>query len=153
MHFSWMKVSQIRWRCHSSLFPSVQLTIFQHWLRYWLGTAQATSHYLKLWWLVDWHIWHICVTRPQWGVYCGHIVPVRQHKLTHNLIAILHPTGTLVILRNKRKCQCYLLPVKFMRMYILQWYFYPEVMDSFYHTIYIYICYLIHYLPQRKGKW
>ena len=29
----------------------VQLTIFQHWFRYWLGTVQATSHYLNQCWL------------------------------------------------------------------------------------------------------
>ena len=37
---------------HWSLFPRVQLTIFQHWFRSWLDSAQATSHYLKQWWLV-----------------------------------------------------------------------------------------------------
>ena len=35
----------------------VQLTIFQHWFRYWLGTGQATSHSLKQWWLVYWCIY------------------------------------------------------------------------------------------------
>ena len=29
----------------------------------WLGDIQATSHYLKQWWLVYWS--HICVTRPK----------------------------------------------------------------------------------------
>ena len=29
----------------------VQLTISQHWFRYWLGADQATSHYLSQWWL------------------------------------------------------------------------------------------------------
>ena len=33
-------------------FPRVELTIFQHWFRYWLGADQATSHYLNQWWLV-----------------------------------------------------------------------------------------------------
>ena len=32
----------------------VQLTIFQHWFRYWLGASQVTSHYLNQWWLVYW---------------------------------------------------------------------------------------------------
>ena len=39
-----------------SLFLGVQLTIFQHWFRWWLGTNQATSHYLNQWWLVYWCI-------------------------------------------------------------------------------------------------
>ena len=31
--FSWMKMFKFRLRCHWTLFPSVQLTIFQHWFR------------------------------------------------------------------------------------------------------------------------
>ena len=34
---------EFRW----SLFLKVQLTISQHWFRYWLGIEQATSHYLN----------------------------------------------------------------------------------------------------------
>ena len=37
--------------------PSVRLTIFQHWLRKWLGAVQATSHYMNQWWLVYWRIY------------------------------------------------------------------------------------------------
>ena len=44
-------------RFHRSLFQRVQLTIFQHWLKWWLGVGQATSHYLSQWWLVYWHIY------------------------------------------------------------------------------------------------
>ena len=29
---------------------TVKLVIHQHWIRYWLGTKQATSHYLYQWW-------------------------------------------------------------------------------------------------------
>ena len=36
---------------HGSFFLWFQLTIFQHWFRYWLGANQATSHYLSQWWL------------------------------------------------------------------------------------------------------
>ena len=42
---------------HWNLFPGVQLTIFQHWFRQWLGAVQATSHYLNQWWLDYWHIY------------------------------------------------------------------------------------------------
>ena len=49
--FSWMKMYELQIRFHSSLFPRVQLTIFQHWFRWWLGADQATSHYLNQWWL------------------------------------------------------------------------------------------------------
>ena len=50
--FSWMKMFEFRLKFHGSLFTRVQLTIFQHWFKYRLGTVQATSHYLNQWWLV-----------------------------------------------------------------------------------------------------
>ena len=43
--FSWMRIFDFR------------LTIFQHWFRWWLGADQATSHYLKQWWLDYRHIY------------------------------------------------------------------------------------------------
>ena len=49
--FSWMKIYEFWLTFHWSLFLGVQLTIFQHWFRLWLGTDQVTSHYLKQWWL------------------------------------------------------------------------------------------------------
>ena len=36
---------------HWSFFPRVQLTIRQHWFRYWLGAGQATSYYVNQCWL------------------------------------------------------------------------------------------------------
>ena len=58
--FYWMKMFKFRLRFHWSLFPRVQLTIFQHWFRSWLGAGQATSHYLK------------CITWPQWVKWVLH---------------------------------------------------------------------------------
>ena len=49
--FSWMKTNEFRFRFHWSLFLRVQLTIFQHWFRQWLGADQATSHCLNQLWL------------------------------------------------------------------------------------------------------
>ena len=49
--FSSMKMFEFRLKFHWSLLLSVQLTIFQHWFRKWLGADQATSHYLNQWWL------------------------------------------------------------------------------------------------------
>ena len=48
---------------HWNLFPEIQLTICQHWCRWWFGAEQVTSHYLNQWWpgLVT----HLCVTGPQ----------------------------------------------------------------------------------------
>ena len=54
--FSWMKMLEFRLNFHWSLFLRIQLTIFHHWFRYWLGAVQATSHYLSQWWLVYWSI-------------------------------------------------------------------------------------------------
>ena len=42
--FSWTKMFQFRITFHWSLFLRVQLTIIQHWFRYWLGAVQAKSH-------------------------------------------------------------------------------------------------------------
>ena len=48
---------EFRLQFHWCLFPMVQLTIFQHWLRKWLDNNQATSHYLNQWWLFYWRIY------------------------------------------------------------------------------------------------
>ena len=45
--FSWMKTYESWLISHWSLFLRVQLRIFQHWFRSWLGADQATSHYLN----------------------------------------------------------------------------------------------------------
>ena len=55
--FSWMKVYEFRSRFHWSWFLRVQLTIFQHWFRNWLGADQATSHFLNQCWFVYWRIY------------------------------------------------------------------------------------------------
>ena len=62
--FSSMKMFEFRLKFRWSLFLKFQLTINQHWFRYWLGAEQATSHYLTLWW-PSW-ITHICLIQPQW---------------------------------------------------------------------------------------
>ena len=57
MHFREWKIYRFRVRFQWNLFPRVQLTISQHWFRWWLGAGQATSHYLNQWWLVCWRIY------------------------------------------------------------------------------------------------
>ena len=42
--FSVMKMCGFQLRFHWILFPMVQLTIFHHWIREWIGAEQATSH-------------------------------------------------------------------------------------------------------------
>ena len=39
--FSWIKMYELRLIFHCSLFTSLELTIWQHWFRYWLGAGQA----------------------------------------------------------------------------------------------------------------
>ena len=55
--FSWMEMFKFRLRFHWSLLLGFELTIFQHWFRWWLCADQATSHYLNQWWLVYWRIY------------------------------------------------------------------------------------------------
>ena len=62
----WLPFSRrhFQMRFHWSLFIRVQLTIFRHWFRWWLGTKQVTSHYLNQWWPSL--LMHTCITQPQW---------------------------------------------------------------------------------------
>ena len=55
--FSWIKMLEIRLIFQWSLFLWVESTILHHWFKLWLGTDQATSHYLNQWWLVNWRIY------------------------------------------------------------------------------------------------
>ena len=54
--FSWIKMYEMRLKFHWSLLLGVQLILFQHWFRWWLGADQTTSHYLAQWWLIYWRI-------------------------------------------------------------------------------------------------
>ena len=57
MHFSWMKMYELRQKFHRSLFPRVQFTVFQHWFRQWLGADQAANHCLNQFLLIYWRIY------------------------------------------------------------------------------------------------
>ena len=63
---SWMKSFIFRFEFHWSLFLRVQLTIFRHWFRWWLGADQATSHYLNQCWPSSLTHIHVCCTRGRW---------------------------------------------------------------------------------------
>ena len=62
--FSWMKKREFRVKSHRNLLLRLQLTISQHWFRYWLGAEEATSHYLNQCWPCL--LTHTCVTLPRW---------------------------------------------------------------------------------------
>ena len=65
--FLWKKIYKFRSVFHWSLFPMVQLTIFQLWLKQWIGSGQVTSYYVnQLWYSL---LRRVCVTRPQWVNY------------------------------------------------------------------------------------
>ena len=65
--FSWMKIYEfLDQNFHWGLFPRVQLTICQHWFRWWLGADKVTNHYLDQWWLVYWRIY---IYRPHWRIH------------------------------------------------------------------------------------
>ena len=74
--FSWMKIYEFRWRFPWHLFLRLELTIFPHWFRLWLGADQATSHYLNRWWLVYWRIY----------ASLGHSSPGNYSHVTPRLI-------------------------------------------------------------------
>ena len=52
-----MKMHEFRLKFRWSLFLKFQLTTFQLWFRWWLGTNQATRHYLNQLWLVYWRVY------------------------------------------------------------------------------------------------
>ena len=63
--FSWMKNFVFRFEFPWSSSLMVQLAMSQHWFKYWLGTEQATSHYLNQCWPSS--PMHICgITRVRW---------------------------------------------------------------------------------------
>ena len=62
--FSWMKIIVFYLKFYWNMFPCVQLTIWQHRFRWWLGTKQALSHHLIQSWPRS--LMHICPTKPQW---------------------------------------------------------------------------------------
>ena len=70
--FTSMKMLEFRLKFHWSFFRRVQITIFQHWVREWLGADQAISHCLNQWWHRK--LTHIYVNWPQWikplAFYC-----------------------------------------------------------------------------------
>ena len=69
--FSWMKMYEFRLPFHLSLFLNFELTIFQHWFRWWLGAEQAMLSLST----------HVCVTRPQWV----NVEPVEKQNLCVSL--------------------------------------------------------------------
>ena len=68
-----------------ALFLRVQLTLFQHWLKWWLGAVQATSHYLNQVLFVYWYIYaSLCPNVLKYHVVWRHqanVDPVPCHHM------------------------------------------------------------------------
>ena len=109
--FLWMKMHKFLSKFHWSLLLGVQLTIFLHWFRWWLGADQATSHYVKHWW--PRLLTHICVTWPQWvdrgthftkcfGVIIFTKIIQSGHEFAHTMTAELLVLVHLMIVFRER---------------------------------------------------
>ena len=81
-------------KCHWSLFLRVQLTIFSHRCRQWLGGDQMTCHYLNHWWLYCRRIWfkfplptlagkHSIATRQQFCMRLRSYPRLLHHTYNH----------------------------------------------------------------------
>ena len=79
--FSWMKMFEYRLKFHWNLFLRVQLIIFQHWFRWWLGAVQATSHYLNQWWLV-----YRCIYASLGLNELIHVMEIKCHRTYYTYI-------------------------------------------------------------------
>ena len=105
---------------HRNMFHMVQLTIWQHWFRWWLGAEQASSHYLKQCWCVLLTL--IFATRPQWvnGLMNGtdnracqpYLYMSCRQYISWNMRAVL-----LYFVLFGVNCSCYMTDV----IYFSQW--------------------------------
>ena len=81
--FSWMRNIVFWSTFHFSLFLRVQLTITQHWFRYWFVDYSAPSHHVNQCWPDS--LTHICCTR---GDELSHLLICvrfcRSHLRRHN---------------------------------------------------------------------
>ena len=92
--FSWMKMYEFWLRFHWSLLLRVQLTIFQHLFREWLGTDNPLSEPMVVSLLT-----FICVTPPQ-GVILRRAYLDRNYKakLVRSIIWWRHDMSVFVII-------------------------------------------------------
>ena len=84
--FSWMKIYEFWLKFHWSLFVRVQLTIFQHWFRQWLGADQVTRHYLNQWWLDYRRIYASLGLNELSVVLCTNYISIKDFHIVTNLL-------------------------------------------------------------------
>ena len=63
------------------MFLVFELTIIQHWFKWWLGAGQAAGHYLNQWWLV---YWRICASLGLYEFNVGKHVAMLQTYTIHS---------------------------------------------------------------------
>ena len=107
--FSSTKMYEFHLRFHWSLFPRFQSTIFHHWFRQWLGTNQATSHYLNQWWLVYWCIYGSLSLNKliRHGIIIAHTITIHWSVMDneHNIqVSWMKGTGHINVLYLLLEC-------------------------------------------------
>ena len=90
--FSWMKMFEFRLKFHWSLFPRVQLIIFQQWFRQWLGAVQVTSHCLIQRWLAYRRIYASLSLNELIHSFhsCCEVISIKFHSYQPSTIKCLH---------------------------------------------------------------
>ena len=133
---------KFRLKFHWSLFPRVQLTIFQQWFRWWLGAVKATSHYLNQWWLVYQSIYaslhlnelinSLCWCKDTMFQQLTLYHPVQTDKVMHSILLkvndcivrefSLNRINDISILPNEKKkkkmCRTEWAPIYYLTWYI-----------------------------------
>ena len=104
--FSWMEMHEFRLRFHWSLFLRFQLTIFQHWFRWWLGADQATSHYLNQWLLVYWRVYASLGLNETWTLKNKQSTPISLDRafpsVKWNLVVIFWNISSIILYSRHR---------------------------------------------------
>ena len=84
--FCWIKIYEFRIKYYLCLFLVVQLTISQHWFRWWLGAGQMTSHYLNQCWLFNWCIYALLSLSRTYNILTMLTKIQSLNSFQHNMI-------------------------------------------------------------------
>ena len=95
--FHWIKMFEFRLRFHWSLFLRFVLTYSSIGSDTWLGTDQATSHYLNQWWLFHWRIYTSLGLDEFWW----HKVSMIHNELNIYLHCISHSIYEVLIMQSR----------------------------------------------------
>ena len=119
--FSWIKIYEFSLIFHWSVFPRVQLTIYQHWFGQWLGTKKAASFYLNQYGgLICWHIYtslglNKLKSETRWvdGTQTSEVTPVTiQQILTHHLYLSRSNLMVIEVFSSIYRCTFHFVAIK-----------------------------------------